>query len=107
MSGISGAKGWASVLVLLAVAVYWLWPDPGYGPVSDSAYEFARAIYSASREQNENRIEKLQAALIADSTPLEECEREWLLDIVGWARDGNWAQATRWSKRMMEDQVSK
>lgn len=78
-----------------------------YGNVNAAAYDSATALYSISNRKAEDKlpvmIEQIHAAKTAGD--LSQQEAEWLEEIVGDARDGNWESAANASRRMMEEQV--
>lgn len=94
--------------VCLMLAYYLGWFNPGYGKVSERAYEFSKAIYGACLNQSESHLAKVER-LLADATPesLPDKERAWLKQIVDRARSGDWDVAAQHARRMMDDQVDR
>lgn len=104
------AKQTFSIAILIAfalmVASYLGWFDMGYGKVSERAYEFSKSLYSACLNQNEMHLGKVER-LLAETDPasLTENERVWLEQIVKRARAGDWKNAAKSARRMLDDQV--
>ena len=80
----------------------------GYGEVSPTAYEYAKALYSITNRKAQDRLELVDAQIDTahDEGKLTDQESQWLLDIVEEANGGDWQSANRASRRMMEDQVA-
>lgn len=80
----------------------------GYERVSDTAYDFALALYATCNSQAADKLpafeEKLGAAR-ADGT-LTPQEAQWLEAILASARAGDWQSATRESRALLAAQVS-
>lgn len=79
----------------------------GYGEISPTAYEYAKAIYNIAGRKAESQVEPFCEQLKAarDAGQLSEKEAEWLLAIADKARLGDWKDASQAARRMMEDQV--
>lgn len=81
----------------------------GYGEVSGAAYDYAMALYSITNRRAEAKLDGVesQIAAAADQGEISAQEAEWLLEIVGDARRGEWRTANRAARRMMEDQIKR
>lgn len=79
----------------------------GYGEVSPTAYEYAKALYSIANRQAGDRLESVseQIQSARKSGDLSEQEESWLSDIIRDARNGRWESARRASWRIMQDQI--
>ena len=79
----------------------------GYGEISPHSYEYAKALYSICNRQDESRLDPFSEQLLAaaDAGELPVHEAEWMEDIADLARDGQWEDAARKSRRMLMDQV--
>lgn len=79
----------------------------GYGPVSDTAYQYAKALYSLSNRQSADRVETVRQQIVAaqDSGQLSSREANWLFDICDDCQAEQWKAASQAARRMMEDQV--
>ena len=93
----------ATALILLLCAV----GCGGYGEISPHSYEYAQALYSICNRQDEARLDPFSEQLLAaaDAGELPVHEAEWMEDIADLARDGQWEDAARKSRRMLMDQV--
>ncbi|QDT69796.1 hypothetical protein MalM25_27370 [Planctomycetes bacterium MalM25] len=79
----------------------------GYGPVSPTAYEYSKALYSLSNRQAADRIDSVQAQIdqSQEAGELPPHEADWLRDICDDCRAARWEQAQAAARRMMQDQV--
>lgn len=79
----------------------------GYGEISPTAYDDAKAVYSISNRRAAERIESASAqiALELRKGGLSEKEAAWLTDILDTAKAGDWSAATHAARRLMEDQA--
>lgn len=79
----------------------------GYGPVSSTGYEYAKALYSLSNRQSADRVDAVQAQISAarESGELSAREAKWLGNICEQCRNGNWKSAQSDARRIMADQV--
>lgn len=79
----------------------------GYGEVSPETYQYAKALYSLSNRQQEERLamveEKIAAA--AESGEISSTEAGWLQAICADCRSGDWQKAQSAARRIMQDQV--
>ena len=95
--------------LLAAIAVVMVLPlgGCGYGRMSSTGYEYAKALYSLSNRQSAHRVDdvQLQIDAAAESGELPDQEAQWLRAICDDCRDGNWDSAQCDARRMMEDQV--
>lgn len=78
-----------------------------YGELSPTAYEFAKALYSVSNRQAEDKLEATaqqiqQAQSNGDISPEEA---DWLQEIIQQSRAGHWKEANQAARQMMEDQI--
>lgn len=79
----------------------------GYGEVSPQTYKLAKAIHNVSSRQQAEKLPQVNE-LIASSLKegqISEQEAEWLRTIVAHADEGDWEEAAKQSRRIMEDQV--
>lgn len=97
----------ASLLALSVTLAFTLgWFDFGYGKVSEQAYEFSKALYSACLNRNDEHLGKVERLLAeTGNDSLSAKERQWLEGICQRARAGQWEVAARYARRMMDDQV--
>ena len=97
----------ASLLAAIATVVLLTLNGCGYGQVSSTGYEYAKALYSLSNRQSADRVDAVQAQIdaAAESGELPAQEAEWLLGICEQCRDGDWESAQANARRMMVDQV--
>ena len=79
----------------------------GYGEVSPTAYEYAKALYSVSNRQSVEKIAAVRAKIDAslDAGDLAPHEADWLTEVCDDCEAGRWEKATERARRMMEDQV--
>jgi hypothetical protein len=79
----------------------------GYGTISPTAYEYAKALYSITNRQAVEPLEPVRGQIedASRSGELSRQEARWLLDIVDTAASGEWKSANRRCRAMMEDQV--
>jgi hypothetical protein len=80
-----------------------------YSTVSNEAYQYSKALYSVCNRQDEPRLamvaEQIETARAAEQ--LQETEADWLIEIVATAQAGDWQDATKDARRLMEAQVVK
>lgn len=79
----------------------------GYGPMSPEAYQYAQALVAITNRQASDKLEGVRGQIdgsLANGT-LSEKEANWLRAIIDRAQRGEWADAQRDARRMMEDQV--
>jgi hypothetical protein len=96
----------AAIIVVLALS---LLPGCGYPEVSPKTYEIAKALYSVSNLKREEGLEKVET-LINESLhagEIIEKEADYLREIVQQCRKGQWADAQKKCRRLMEDQVGR
>jgi hypothetical protein len=93
--------GWLIVLSLLVSGC------GGYGDVSPTAYEYAKALFSITNRRAEAKLDQVAGQIEAEQAAgkLSESEAGWLMAIVDDARDGQWQAANQAARRIMEDQV--
>lgn len=79
----------------------------GYGPVSPTAYQYSKALYSLSNRQAADRIDGVQTQIeqAREAGELPPHEAGWLTDICDHCRAARWDEAQAAARRMMEDQV--
>ena len=79
----------------------------GYGVVSETAYDYATALYSVANREAASQLESLAAQIDAATAAgeLTAAESQWLGAMLADARDGDWAAARAAARRLMEDQV--
>ena len=78
-----------------------------YGKVSPQADQYSKALYSVCNRHDQPRLDtvadQIETALI--SAELSQREADWLHTIVTTARDGDWENASRDARELMEAQV--
>lgn len=95
----------AVILLIFLGAV----PGCGYGKISPKAYELATALHSIANRQDEKRL-PIVADLVKTASEKKEIssqETGWLQDIISQCKNNNWSTATRMSRQMLKDQVSR
>ncbi|MEQ8854460.1 hypothetical protein [Gimesia sp.] len=81
----------------------------GYPEVSPKTYELSKTLYSVCNQKSSERLKKVQA-LIQSSLEQEEItsrEADWLNGIIKQAEAGEWDEALRESRQIMEDQAGR
>ena len=80
----------------------------GYGEVSPTAYEYAKALYSLANRQAADRLDEveLQIDTALEAGEITDYEAGWLRDILEDARNEDWNAAQKAARRIMDDQVS-
>lgn len=78
-----------------------------YDTVSPQAYEYSKALYSVCNRQDEPRLLTVadQIETAAAESQLTGQEVNWLSSIVSTAQSGDWQDATKDARRLMEAQV--
>lgn len=81
----------------------------GYGEVSPTAYEYAKALYAISNRQANQKLDPVAKQIEQAESAGEITGREatWLHDIVEDCRQNEWQAASKAARRMMEDQVAR
>ncbi len=79
----------------------------GYGAVSPTTYEYAKALYSVTNRQASDRLDEVSSQIESARTTGEISDEEagWLNDIVEQGRAGDWQSANQAARQIMEDQV--
>lgn len=79
----------------------------GYGEVSPQTYELAKAIHNVSSRQQAEKLPQVNELIVSSlkEGQISEQEAEWLRTIVAHANEGDWEEAAKQSRRIMEDQV--
>ncbi|MEX2112016.1 MAG: hypothetical protein WD845_02460 [Pirellulales bacterium] len=79
----------------------------GYGDISPTAYEYAKALYSITNRRADGKLNEVAAQIEATRVAgkLSDAEAGWLTDIVNDSRSGKWEAANSAARRMMEDQA--
>jgi hypothetical protein len=92
---------------LLAIGLTLMVAGCGYGELSPTAYQYAKALYGLSNRQAGERVEAVRVQIESARTAKEITPREagWLIDIVDDCEKGRWKTANKSARRMMEDQV--
>lgn len=93
--------------VALCFALSFVVGCSGYPEVSPRTYEYATALYNVASRKAADRLEPLSEQ-IAASLELQEISRseaKWLTAILEDASEGNWKEASKAARAMMEDQV--
>ena len=96
----------AGAVILLGVLL--LRGCSGYGEVSQSAYKLAKALHSICDRQDEAGLKKFLDILrkMSESEEISSQEQRWLSEISQIAQEGDWEQATKMARQLMEDQVA-
>ena len=94
------------VLVLLLGAALW-WLNSGYGKTSEKGYQFATALFSACNRKNSDKLQEIATMLDASQAAGELGQAEFrdLRTIVDVGLAGNWTEASRRTRALMEAQV--
>ena len=78
-----------------------------YAELSPEAYQYGKALYSVCNRQDQPRLtlvaEQIETARAADQ--LQPSEADWLTEIVATAQAGQWQDATKDARQLMEAQV--
>lgn len=94
-------------LLLIVGAVVFFRGCESYGTVSDSAYQYSKAILLAASSENTDRLAAVSKKLNSDKglpSDLTEQELSWLRRMVKLAEDGNWKQAASQARTLMKEQ---
>lgn len=80
----------------------------GYPEVSPKTYEFAKALYSATNLKQSDRVDEVETLIEAAISKGEISRREanYLREIIELSRSGEWEEAQKMTRRLMEDQVN-
>ena len=102
------ARCYRAVVVAIAICMP-LIGCGGYPSVSQSTYEHAKALYAATNQKSLERLEVVAASIdeCKANKDLSVDEAKWLTAIVRKARDGDWVEANRECRQLMEDQIAK
>ena len=82
---------WACVWLLVGIV-----GCGGYGEVSPTAYEYAKALYAITNRKAQDQLANVTHGIqtsLADGR-LSDRESGWLIGIVREAEDGNWEAST-------------
>ena len=81
----------------------------GYGKVSPTTYEFAKALVSVTSRRASDRLPELETRIgeAAAAGELTETEAVWLMAIVNDAQQEKWAAASAAARQIMDDQVER
>ena len=79
----------------------------GYGEISPTAYEYAKALYSITNRKASESLDSVRDQIIAslEAGDLSQKEADWLTNIIEDSRAGEWQSANSSARRMMEDQI--
>ena len=79
----------------------------GYGPVSDTAYQYSKALYNISSRRLSDRLADVEAQALASQQAgeISQQEAKWLVAVIDNAEQQRWEKAMKASRRIMEDQV--
>lgn len=93
--------------LLLACCILALTGCSRYDKLSPTAYEYSKALYSVCNRHDQLRLSSvaLQIETAETESQLSDREASWLHDIVARAQAGDWQEATRDARRLMEAQV--
>ena len=80
-----------------------------YAEVSPAAYQYSKALYSVCNRQDAPRLTKVaeQIETARAAAQLQQTEADWLNAIVAAAQAGEWQDATKDARRLMEAQVER
>ena len=80
----------------------------GYGEISPLAYDYSMALYSITNRRAADRLDGVEEQIHASHAEgkLTDPEQRWLQAIIDDARNGDWAAASRATRRLMEDQLT-
>ncbi|KAA1260336.1 hypothetical protein LF1_28750 [Rubripirellula obstinata] len=91
-------------VVLGLILLWWFWPQKD--KISDSEYEVAIALYRVCNQANDEGLARIET-LIADAEGAEpDKEVSPLRSIVEMAKLGQWKDAARACREIMDNQVS-
>ncbi len=79
----------------------------GYPEVSPKTYDFAKALYSATNLKQSERLDQLHRLIeeAQGSGEISSREAEYLGDVIELGRAGDWEEAQREIRELLEDQV--
>ena len=79
----------------------------GYGKVSPTTYELAKALYNISNRKVSEKlvVAKQQIESAKEKNEITDQEAKWLKAILHRAEQGQWDKAMKSARRIMEDQV--
>lgn len=79
----------------------------GYGKISPTTYEFAKALYAVTNRQGSAQLVVVdqQIRTATAQGQISAQESDWLLAIVAQAQSGNWQRANRAARTMLQDQI--
>ena len=78
-----------------------------YSAISPEAYQYTKALYSVCNRRDELRLTNVaqQIDTARAESQLTANEADWLDEIIIVAQAGNWQEATRNARQLMEAQV--
>jgi hypothetical protein len=99
---------WVGGAVLLAIAgVLIAILNSGYGELSSRGYELAIATVSACNQRDTERLAEIESLVreAEGQAAISTQEANWLLKIVALGKGGQWQQADRRVRKLMEAQI--
>lgn len=91
------------VAFLMLASLWWFWPQKV--ELSRNEYDIAMALYRVCNQSSEKDLDQIES-LIAETNPSgSEGGDSPLLRIVAQARSGQWKDATKACRRILDDQV--
>ena len=108
MQKLSSKPNAARVALLLSAPLLAATGCGGYGEVSPTTYQYAKALYSVTNRQQTAQLDTVSAQIeqARESGELPDREAGWLQAIVDDARAGDWKTANSAAREMMQEQVS-
>jgi hypothetical protein len=93
--------------LLIAAAVWWFQRSPV--ALNDNQYATAIALYRVCNQRSETGLDKIEAILASPDSPRQASDKSLaaIQAIISEARRGNWQQATRRCRTLLEDQVQR
>ena len=81
----------------------------GQETIGPEAYQYTKALYSLANRRAAERIDAVETQIKAATADekLSKRESQLLLAICQRCRDGDWTEAQREARQLMEDQVER
>lgn len=95
---------WSFLAMTVVGVLIWMFVPRGYGKIEPSTFQVAQGIYSASLEQNLDRIKKLEQVLSEQTPDIPANQKRWLMDMIEEAKVGQWKTCTRHARLMLQEQ---
>ncbi|TWT66473.1 hypothetical protein [Allorhodopirellula solitaria] len=91
----------ASIVVLLAV--WWLWPQRV--ELNESEYDFAMALYRVCNQSSDEGLIQIETLLDQEEQAHPSQEPSPLRPIIAAAKSGQWRDAAKACRQVLDDQV--